>query len=79
MGTATKRQRQALARAHANNKRMKEDVRPRRSMATTVYTNAGLPPVSEAPPDARVIEARGPYAVAMACRGRFLGLFLKGK
>lgn len=36
-----------------------------------------MPPVSEAPGGARVIESRGPFAVALAAGGTYLGLFRK--
>lgn len=80
-GKATENQKRALRlkheRIHVNKKNLEEVARPRRAAATSVYTMNGLPPISEAPSGARVIDARGPYAVAMACRGRFVGFFKK--
>jgi hypothetical protein len=59
-----------------NTRRLADAARPHRSL-TSMYSNVGLPTMKEAPIGARVLEARGPYAVALALNGMFIGLFLR--
>jgi hypothetical protein len=51
--------------------------RPRRSWSNVGLRTTEMPAASAAPPGSRIIESRGPFAVALAGAGAYLGLFRK--
>lgn len=81
MGTKTRRKKQKQRRVKLGQQRKENDAEQARKSSTRRFTavySVTMPVLPhKLPKDVRVIDAGGGHAVALACCGIFLGLYLR--